>query len=267
MPELPEVETARLTLGPLVTGRRVERLEVARPEALRSHTPAEGGRIVEGRHILGVDRRGKTLLVHLDGGWTLAFHYALWGVVLVRDAAVPDASAAAWLALDNGRKVEFRELQLSNLNLYRTATLDEVPALAGLGPDPLDPTLTLARFRERLAGRGTVRGVLTDQSRLAGIGNLWALEILFAARLRPGRPAHTLSDDQWKRWHRATRSVLRRGIRAGGEPEFIDAIGRRGRFRLAVYGRGGQPCRVCGAKIATGRVGGRPAFWCPRCQR
>jgi formamidopyrimidine-DNA glycosylase len=267
MPELPEVETARLTLGPLVTDRRIERLEVARPEALRSHGPPEAARIVAGRHISGVDRRGKTLLFHLGGGWTLAFHYALWGVVLVRAAAAPEVSTAAQLVLDDGRMVEFRELQLSTLNLYRTATLAEVPALAGLGPDPLDPALTLARFRERLSGRGTVRSVLTDQSRLAGIGNLWALEILFAARLRPGRAVQTLSDEQWRRLHRATRSTLRRGIRAGGEPEFIDATGQRGRFRLAVYGRGGQPCRVCGATIATGRVGGRPAFWCPRCQR
>ncbi|MDQ7857915.1 MAG: DNA-formamidopyrimidine glycosylase family protein [Armatimonadota bacterium] len=267
MPELPEVETARLTLGPLVTGRRIERLDVRRPEAMRSHTPAEAARVVAGRHVFGVDRRGKTLLVHLSGGWTLAFHYALWGVVLVRGAVVPDASTAALLALDDGKVVEFRELQLSNLNLYRTAALASMPALASLGPDPLDPSLTLARFRERLSGRGAIRNMLTDQSRLAGIGNLWALEVLFAAGLRPGRAVQTLSEEQWKRLHQATRSVLRRGIRAGGEPEFIDATGRRGRFRPAVYGRGGQPCRVCGTRIATGRVGGRPAFWCPKCQR
>jgi formamidopyrimidine-DNA glycosylase len=267
MPELPEVETARSTLAPLITGRRIERLEVLRPEALRTHAPAAASRIVAGRHLAGVDRRGKSLLIHLSGGWTLAFHYALWGVVLVRSRPAPDVSTAALIALDDGKVVEFRDLQLSNLNLYRTAALAKAPSLAGLGPDPLEPSLTPTRFRARLAGRGAVRNLLTDQTRLAGIGNLWALEILFAARLRPGRKAEALSNDAWRRLHRATRSTLRRGIRSGGEPEFIDAIGRRGRFRLAVYGRRGQPCRVCGTKIASGRVGGRPAFWCPRCQR
>ncbi len=267
MPELPEVETARRTLEPLVVGRRIERLEVLRPQALRSHTPSEAHRLLAGRAITGMGRRGKALLFHLGGGWVLTFHYALWGVVLVKEGAEPDAGTAVLAHLDSGRVIEFRELQLSGLNLYPEADLERVPYFAALGIDPLDSGLTFSRFRELLDGRGALAGQLTDQSRLAGIGNLWAQEILFAAGLRPSRRARTLSADAWRRLHRATRSVLRRAVRSGGEPEFLDATGRRGRFALAVYGRGGRPCRACGTKVATGRVGGRPAFYCPRCQR
>lgn len=267
MPELPEVETTRRTLAPQVQGRRITRLEVLRPQALRSHTPEEAARLLVGRTIEAVGRRGKALVMTLDGGWTLLFHFSLAGTVVVRPSPSSDAMTAALIHLDDGRAVEFRELQLSNLHLYRQEELERVPYLAALGPDPLDPTLSLARFRTRLAGRGAIRNLLADQTRLAGIGNLWSQEVLFAAGLRPARNARTLSGPAWERLYRATRTVLRRAIRSGGEPDFVDASGRNGRYRLAVYGRAGEPCRACKTPIATGRVGGRPAYWCPRCQR
>lgn len=267
MPELPEVETTRRTLEPLVAGRHIERLEVHRPASLRSHQPAEAARLLAGRTIEGVSRRGKALLFALDGGWWLVFHFALSGVVRVTADFSPDPLTAVAMHLDDGRAIEFRELQLSNLNLYGQAELERVPYLSELGPDPLDRTVTAARFHDLLAGRAAIRTLLSDQARLAGIGNLWSQEILFAAGIRPIRKAHTISKDSWRRLYRATRSVLRRAVRAGGEPDFRDATGRRGRYRLAVYGRGGQPCPVCGTRIVSTRVGGRPAFYCPRCQK
>jgi formamidopyrimidine-DNA glycosylase len=256
-----------VTLAPRVLGRRITGLTVHRPETLRSHSPAAAARILVGQSFREVTRRGKALLFALDGGWTLAFHFALWGVILVKSAPADDAHAAVVIELDEGSRLEFRELQLSNLNLYRTADLTKVAYLSSLGPDPLDRSITPARFRQLLAGRGAVRNLLTDQERLAGIGNLWALEILFAAKVRPARTAQGFTTADWQRLHRAMRSVLRRGVRAGGEPEFPDATGRTGRFRLAVYGRAGQPCRVCGTPIRAGKVGGRPTFFCPRCQK
>ncbi len=267
MPELPEVETARRTLEPLVVGRRIERLQVPRPEALRTHTPEAAARILTGRTITGVTRRGKALLFALSGDWTMTFHFSLWGTVLAAPSPRNDKVTAVVVGLDGGRVIEFRDLQLSNIHLYPTARLESATYLASLGVDPLDPSVTLKRFGEVLAGRGVLRTLLTDQTRLAGIGNLWANEILFAAKLRPAREAQALTNPQWKALHRATRSVLQRAIRSGGEPEFIDAAGRKGRVRLMVYGRRGQPCRVCGTKIVEGRVGGRPSFHCPRCQR
>lgn len=267
MPELPEVETARSTLAPLVVGRRIERIRVFRPEVLRTHTPDDAARILVGRTITNITRRGKALLFALSGEWTMTFHFSLWGTILVAPAAINDKVTAVVLGLDGDRIIEFRDLQLSNLHLHPTAELGRVQYLASLGVDPLDRSVTPARLRALLSGRGVLRNLLTDQARLAGIGNLWVNEILFAARLRPHRRVETLSDQQWKVLHRAMRSVLGRGVRAGGEPEFIDAAGRKGRSRLAVYGRGGQPCRVCGTKIVAGKVGGRPSFYCSRCQR
>jgi formamidopyrimidine-DNA glycosylase len=267
MPELPEVETACRTLAPHVVGRRIKRVDIRRPQAVRTHTARDAQRILTGRTISALHRRGKALLFDLGGTWTMMFHFSLWGTILALDRPINDAATAVVLTLDQGRVVEFRDLQLSHLHLFASSALSSVDYLASLGPDPLDRGLTAATFRRLLAGRGAIRNLLTDQRRLAGIGNLWALEILFAAGLRPDRRAETLRDDEWTRLYRATRAVLRRGIRAGGEPEFIDADGRRGRVRLAVYGRAGRPCPRCGRPIASGRVGGRPAFYCPRDQR
>src|SRR5437773_2765487 len=109
--------------------------------------------------------------------------------------------------------------------------------------------------------------LLTDQERIAGIGNLWAHEILNAARIRPDRPASSLTPAETRVLHRSIRSVLRRAIAAGGEPEFVDAAGRMGRWRLAVYGRAGQRCLRGDGTIKEARLGGRPSFYCPKCQR
>jgi formamidopyrimidine-DNA glycosylase len=267
VPELPEVEVARRSLEPVVIGRAITRLDVLKPQTLRTQTPAQASKILVGRTITALRRRGKTLLFSLDGGWTMTFHFALWGLILLKETVVPDQHTAIVLGLDDGRELEFRELALSNINLYADDALPRVQYFATLGVDADDPSLRAKRFREILSGKGALRNLLTDQTRLAGIGNLWALESLFAAGLRPGRKGKALTQEAWSRLYRSTRGVLRRGIRAGGEPEFVDAAGRKGRYRLMVYGRGGQPCRKCGTRIATGRVGGRPAFWCPRCQR
>jgi len=267
MPELPEVETARRTLAPHVVGRRIDGIDVRRPQVFRSHAPRDAERILKGRTFTGITRRGKALLFDLGPAWTMTFHFSLWGTILALDRPINDAATAVVMTLSDRKVIELRDLQLSNLNLFPSATLTDVEYLASLGPDPLDPALTAARFRQALDGRGALRNLLTDQTRLAGIGNLWALEILFAAGVRPSRKAATLRDDEWRRLYRATRNVLQRGIRAGGEPEFIDADGRKGRFRLAVYGRKGQPCRRCGRAIMSGKVGGRPSFYCPKDQR
>jgi formamidopyrimidine-DNA glycosylase len=266
VPELPEVEVTRRSLQAVV-GRKITRLDVLKTQTLRTHTPAQASHIMVGRTITALRRRGKTLIFSLDGGWSMTFHFALWGLILLKTSVTPDQHTAVIIGLDDERQMEFRELALSNLHLYADEALPRVEYFAKLGVDADEPTLRAKRFREIVGGKGAVRNLLTDQSRLAGIGNLWALESLFAAGLRPARKAEALTDEAWTRFYRATRAVLRRGIRTGGEPEFIDASGRKGRFRLMVYGRGGEPCHKCGTRIATGRVGGRPAFWCPKCQK
>ncbi len=267
MPELPEVESARRSLAPLVRGRTVARVEVRSPASVRTHTPAAFARLLRGQTVTAVSRRGKVLLFTLSGGWTLAFHFKLWGMVRFVPSGDADPQTAVLLTFTDGTGVQFRELQLSELGLYRTDALDRVEYLAALGVEPLSPALTLDRFRALLAGRGTVHGALTDQERLAGIGNLWAHEICHAARIRPDRRLATLTPQEVAALYRAVRTVLRRAVAAGGEPEFADARGRRGRARLAVYGRGGQRCPRSDGTIVAARIGGRPSFYCPGCQR
>lgn len=238
------------------------------PTAVRTHRAAAFAKELEGKRIERVTRRGKTLLVDLSGGWTLTFHFKLWGLIqYVPSGSLDGAQIAAVIRFRDGGALLFRELQLSELGLHKTKDLGKVEYLAGLGIEPLSPQFTPAAFRTLLSGRANVRAILTDQERIAGIGNLWAHEILHAARLRPDRRADSLSPVEAGRLYRAIRSVLRRAIRAGGEPEFIDAAGRRGRWKLAVYERGGQRCPRGDGTVKETRLGGRPSFYCPKCQK
>jgi formamidopyrimidine-DNA glycosylase len=262
VPELPEVETARGSLARAVVGKTIARVSVLRPVAVRAPSPRQFARALRGATITDVGRRGKTLRISLDGR-VLVFHYMLWAVIRFHPT-VEDAreSASLLLCFRDGSCLEFRDLQLSQFHLLRAGPEDEVAAI-----DPLAAGTTFAVFRGALRSRGSIRNALTDQGRIAGIGNLWAHEILFAARLRPMREMRTLGEAALRTLYTRTRQVLSKAIRAGGEPDFEDAFGRRGRYRLMVYGRAGQRCRGCGGEIRGGRVGGRPTFYCASCQR
>jgi len=278
VPELPEVETARRSLHRAVVGRTIARVAVLRPAAVRSHTADGFARALRGAAITDVLRRGKALWFVL-GRRVLVFHYMLWGVIRHRPAAAKGGARAAGsrggnaaappgaslvLSLDDGSTLEFRDLQLSRFALLRAGAKDADQPEA---IEPLAPTTTLQVFRRALGQTGRIKAALSDQDRIAGIGNLWAHEILFDAGLRPDRSLGGLSVSEMRALYRKTRQVLRNAVEAGGEPDFQDVFGQRGRYRLMVYGRAGQACRVCGARIRGGRLGGRPTFFCPACQR
>ena len=265
MPELPEVESARRSLARTVGGKTIARVIVRRPTVLRTHSPRSFERALRGRTIGAITREGKALRFEVEP-WVLVFHYMLWGAVRFhRDGAAPEPGTAVLVGFAGGGALEFRELQLSTFHLLK-------PAAAGAGPtetgiDPLDRACTSASFLAALGTRGSLKDALCNQARIAGIGNLWAHEILFHARIRPERTIDALTAAEGPRLYQVTRRTLRAALRAGGEPGFHDALGREGRARLAVYGRTGQPCRRCGGKVRDGRFHGRPTFFCPRCQR
>jgi len=262
VPELPEVEVASRSLQRTVSGKTIARVSIRQPMAIRSHSAGQFGRLLRGTVITGVERQGKTLRFRLNGR-VLVFHFMLWGIVRYHPPGQePGVSARVALHFSDGSSLAFRDLQLSQFHLLRAD-----PGAADGAIDPLVPATTFQTFCRALRPRGIIKNALTDGARIAGIGNLWSQEILFAARLKPARPAASLRERELHTLYRVTRQVLRRAIRAGGEPGFEDALGRRGRFRLMVYGRTGQPCRVCGRAIRGGRLGGRPAFFCPSCQR
>lgn len=275
MPELPEVETIARALreggrgAAAILGTRLVEARVLWPRTVAVPTPTAFVLQVRGARIDAVDRRGKYLHWCLQGtdGATrhLVLHLRMSGdvIVLPPGAPWPDHPRLVF-HLDDGRQVVFNDPR----KFGRVWLLDDpAPLFAPLGPEPLDPALTPAAFHARLQGRrARLKPLLLDQRFLAGVGNIYADEALHLAGLHPLTPAHTLTSEQAARLLQALRTVLREGIARNGTS--IDWMYRGGHYQqqLRVYGRAGQPCRVCGTPIVRLRVTQRSAHFCPYCQ-
>jgi formamidopyrimidine-DNA glycosylase len=271
MPELPEVETIRGDLLPVLRGRSFTRAWIS-PEAPRLvQTPpvADFAGLLSGRHIEDISRRGKYLVFHLSGGLHLVVHLRMTGALLHRASdAPPDRYVRAVLSLDDGSELRFSDLRKFGA-FWLVPDLSEV--LGQLGPEPLDSGLTPALLRELTARRrAPIKSLLLDQHAIAGLGNIYADEALFAAGLHPQRPASSLSDAEVKRLHEAMRRVLLAALedRGASFSDYVDASGREGRhqFRVRVFRRTGKPCYTCGREIARVKVAGRSTHFCPQCQ-
>jgi formamidopyrimidine-DNA glycosylase len=270
MPELPEVETIRRGLGAAVAGRRIERVEWLDPRLVRGTVDADtlAARLA-GRTTRHVGRHGKFLLWRFTGGGMLVLHLGMSGRILV---SVPPTEPYAphthfVVRLSDGFQVRLVDPR----RFGRIVWEERAGRLPALGPDALDPRWTADRFAAELARRSApIKALLLDQRLVAGIGNIYADEALYAAGIDPRMPARMMTEDAVRRLHRALRSVLRRGIRDGGTTirTYLDAAGRPGRHaaELLVYGRRGVPCRHCGTPIASVRVAGRTSYYCPQCQ-
>jgi formamidopyrimidine-DNA glycosylase len=270
MPELPEVETIRRDLLPLLRGRAFTHVWVSpeAPRLVQAPTPADFARLLPGHRIEDISRRGKFLVFHLSGGLYLVVHLRMTGALLHRPSgAPPDRYVRAVLSLDDGS-----ELRFSDLRKFGALWLvsDVSPVLGRLGPEPLEG-LTPSLLRGVAARRrAPIKSLLLDQRALAGLGNIYADEALFAAGLHPQRPASSLSDAEVERLHGAIARVLRAALedRGASFSDYVDASGREGlhQFRVQVFRRTGQPCHVCGREIARVRVAGRSSHFCPVCQ-
>ncbi len=271
MPELPEVETIRRDLLPHVVGRRFTAVEVL-PGAERvaaAPSPAELGRALPGLRIEGVERWGKYLLFPLSDGRYLIVHLRMTGALIHRRQGAPaDRYLRVRLALDD--KTELRYTDLRKLGMM-CLVVDPTLVVGKLGPDALEALLPTT-LRSLLAGRRPpVKVVLMDQTRLAGLGNIYADEALFVAGVDPRRPAGSLTVDEVERLHGAVGKVLREAIghRGSSFRDYVDAQGRAGEHQMhvKVYRRSGEPCCVCGAIVERVKVGGRSTHFCPRCQK
>lgn len=262
MPELPEVETIARRLRAAVVGRRVERADVRSPRVAVGSTPRALQAALTGRRIVAVRRRAKYLLLDLDDGRVLVVHLRMTGDLRVVDGDEPKARVS--LTLDDGRALAFTDPR--HLGEWRIAARgDEVEA--ALGPEPLDDGFDGKALRAALAGkRAPLKAALMDQSVVAGLGNIYADEALFAARLHPKKPAGDVDGPTAKRLVAAIRRVLLGHVDETGGDVAWRYADRRAPSPFTVYGRAGQPCTTCGAKLSTGKVGGRTAVWCPRCQ-
>ncbi|MBI5482597.1 MAG: bifunctional DNA-formamidopyrimidine glycosylase/DNA-(apurinic or apyrimidinic site) lyase [Deltaproteobacteria bacterium] len=286
MPELPEVETVAENLRRHALGRRVEDVwcsrarlrgrEVVDPRALRAHAV--------GRTIERVWRRGKYLVCELSGEGALLFHLGMSGhlhLAAADEPRPPHTHVAFRLGPRRGghrRRASVEELRFVDprrFGLCRAlprAALAATPALARLGPEPLEPGFTVAVLAAALRGsRREVKTLLLDQTRVAGVGNIYAAEALFLAGIHPKTPAGRLGAARVARLHLAVREVLGDAIANGGTTlrDFTDPEGRPGahRVRLRVYDRDGQPCVECGATVRLIVQAQRSTFYCPRCQR
>jgi len=272
VPELPEVETIRRDLEPLVVGRRIEGVEVDEGTIrLLTGVPIELVRAnLTGRVVVSLGRRGKYLFVGLDDGRVLVVHLRMTGRLVWRERGAPaEPYERAVIHLDGGH--DLRWCDLRKFGTWRVHdSADEVTAK--LGPEPIDADLTERAFRAVLANRSApVKAVLLDQRRFAGLGNIYVDEALFEARIRPDTPAGEISKAAAKRLFAASRSVLERGIshRGASFQDYVDGEGNPGEehMHVRVFRRTGKPCYSCGSAIERTIVGGRATHFCPRCQR
>jgi formamidopyrimidine-DNA glycosylase len=269
VPELPEVTVISEDVGSLAGGRQVLGAAVFRPDVTNVE-PEEFTRRLVGRTLRGTGRRGKITL--LDFGDVIGVvHLVISGRVLrLSGWREPDRIHTAVLEFEGGVVLAFTRLWLGYFHLYEPEGLDEHLLISRLGPEPFSQAFTpeyLARAFERKA---SVKGLLLDQSVVAGLGNIYVDEVLFAAGVHPARKADTLDPEEIRAVHAAARDILRRAIELRGTTfdSYHDAFGESGRFqhRLRVFTRAGEPCPRCGVEIVKSRVAGRGTYTCPACQ-
>lgn len=269
MPELPEVETTRRGLLPHLVGRRVVDL-VVRQRQLRWPVPDELS-MLRGQRISAIERRAKYLLVHAAPGSAL-LHLGMSGLLRVLPAATPVGKHdhVDW-RLDDDRVLRFTDPRRFGSQLWQPSGSVH-PLLAGLGPEPLSDAFDGDHLFLHSRGRqAAVKVFLMDQANVVGVGNIYAAEALFAAGIRPTRAAGEVSRARYARLADAVKRILDHAITRGGTTlrDFLDPDGAPGYFEqeLFVYGREGEPCRVCTTPIRSIRLGQRSTFFCPRCQR
>src|SRR6059058_759088 len=272
MPELPEVETVRAQLAPVLTGRRFERVEIHDPRLVRPYEPAEVAAELEGERVTAVERRGKYLIVRFESDRALLIHLRMTGSLRHYGSGLDeDAHRRAVVRLDNGSDVAYRDVRrFGTWLLLEPGELDPYLA-AKVGDEPLDALFTAARLGERLAKRrAPIKAALLDQRTLAGLGNIYVDEALWRARIHPLRPAESLDRSELRRLHKAIRAALEAGIARQGSTlrDYKLPDGGSGGMQdeFKVYGRGGEPCERCGTPIDKIRVAGRGTWYCPKCQ-
>lgn len=274
MPELPEIETLRRSLERFLPGRMIVRVEV-RDRRLRTPVAVRSLRErVAAHRVASVGRRSKYLLVHLDHDEVLVVHLGMSGRFVRLPHGEPHGPHThVILELDDGTDLRFQDpRRFGMMFVVQRHALARHPRFARLGPEPLESGFDARILQERArAARKPIKNVLMDAHVVVGVGNIYACESLYRARIHPGTPARRLSVPRWARLHAAVREVLFQAVHEGGTTlqDFRDADGQYGAFqhRLHVYGRAGEACDRCGRGIRRIVQAGRSTFYCPGCQR
>jgi formamidopyrimidine-DNA glycosylase len=273
MPELPEVETIARQLAPRLVGVRIGEIQIERPDLLRE-SPKSFKAGLEREEFVGVTRRGKNLVFRITGPQVLLVNLGMTGQFLHQSAGgspqPPPHRGLTFHLLPEGR-LHYADVRRFG-RILRLSPSEWDRESRRLGPEPLDSRLTGEFLLERTSkSRSPIRSWLLDQTRLAGIGNIYANEALFRAGVHPARPANSLSRIEVSRLLQSVRGVLEEAIRARGTTlrDYRTAEGSEGNFgpRLQVYGREGSPCPVCGASVVRFVLSNRSTFFCPKCQQ
>ena len=281
MPELPEVETVARDLRPRILGATIVGARTSWARTLRTHTPEAFAEAVAGRRVEGVGRRAKQIVIELSGDAAMTIHLKMTGQLFVVPAETPeDPYVRLVLELADGREIRFRDIRkFGKIGLYgRDPVTGELVAevggaalFASLGPEPLDPGFSVRDFRRRLRRRsGRLKPLLLDQSFVAGVGNIYADEALWAARLHPLRTAGTLRPPDERHLYDSMRRILAEAIeRRGSSIDDYTAPDGDGSMqeRLQVYQRTGEPCPRCGRPVKRIVIGARSTHFCSWCQR
>ena len=264
MPELPDLEIIRAVLAPRITSQTVTEVEVVRPLVVRDLTGRGFAEALTGQTLADVQRRGKILLLPLQSELILAINCKLAGRLQYAISSDRRRSKThVVLHLSDGHELRYSD-QKTMGQIYLTADLSAIPGWVEMGPEPFD--LTLEEFHERLKPhRGEIKGVLTRGQAVAGIGNAYADEICFAARIHPYRKRTSLDEQEIERLYEATQTVLHEAITTLRERVGTD-VHREVRDFLAVHGKGSQPCPSCGTTISEIKAQGRLTNFCRTCQ-
>ena len=274
MPELPEVETVRRTLEPLILYLPIVDVEVLYPRILQNVDSVEFQRALIGSRFESLARRGKYLLFGTSSNLCMVVHLRMTGRLIAASSAdVPfEKHTAVIFSFSGGSELRFSDQRkFATIHLRPWDRLDEIRGLREMGPEPLDDEFTPGALGEVLSGRkAPIKSLLLDQRRIAGLGNIYADEALFAAKIHPARPGGDLSWAEIENLHAAIRTVLTDAVENQGTTfrDYRTGTGAEGSFqnKLKVYGRKGEPCLRCGEILVHQRIGGRTSVFCPACQ-
>ncbi len=274
MPELPEVETIVRELDPHVRGQRLSQPRLFHHDVLRGVSARRLARALDGTRVVNLSRRAKHAVFLLETGHRMVIQPRMSGALLIYDRALTQEEAryaVLQVRVGRGSLLVYRDVRrLGTISLLNEGTWQAYTDR--IGPEPLDEDFSVDRFAAQLrTSRQAAKKALMDQRKLAGVGNIYANEALFRARIDPSRPARDLLPEEIARLYRAVRGVLRGAIKAKGTTfrDYRTGTGERGAFQFALhaYGRGGRPCRRCGTRLVTTHaIDGRSTTFCWRCQ-
>ena len=274
VPELPEIEAIKRVIEPQIQGLAIEQVTVNRPEVVAHPSADEFCTRITGQFFTEINRRGKFLILCLSSGDKVVLHLRMTGCLLVTPADYPEEKHTYLVFhLSGGRELRFSDTRrFGRFWLLRQGEADTYTGMEKLGAEPFDPGFSGEYLSARLGKRKkAIKECLLDQSVIAGIGNIYSDEILFAARIHPERPANTLTTEKWNRLASVIPERLAFFVEKNKTTpeEYLAAKGQdyRNTPFLQVYGHGGEPCPVCGETLCRTVIGGRSSVYCPACQK